>query len=142
MSTTLITVTRRWKTEKSTISSFSCTGGACSGYILEPKGPSTTKPNQRLRIPAGIYTLKWHNSPRFQCVLPELSNHEVSGDRHILLHAGNYPRNTDGCLLVGSTKTTDFVGSSRAKLDELLAFLGCYNLETGKFSLKIEENFE
>jgi len=146
---TLLTVTRRWQTQQSTISSFTSSSvdtgivseSSVSGYILEPKGPSTIIANQNLRIPAGIYKLQWH-SGKFPSKRPLLHNHEVPVSRCILIHEGNFPRNTTGCLLPGSSKSTDYVGASQAKLRELLEFLDGYDLDSGNFSLKIEENFE
>lgn len=148
MSTTLLTVTRRWQTTTSTISTFSSVavdnGASCSavsGYILEEKGPSTTQRNQDRRIPAGVYKLKWHASPRFGRTLPLLYNGLVPASRYILIHSGNHAGHTEGCLLVGTTKSENQVGGSRIKLNELLAFLSCYNLDSGNFSLEIKESF-
>jgi len=151
MSTTLLTVTRRWQTKKSTISTFSspmvdagrsCASSVVSGYILEEKGPSTTERNQDRRIPAGTYSLKWHSSLRFGRFLPLLYSHQVPASRYILIHSGNHAGHTEGCLLVGSIKSQDHVGNSRLKLDELLTFLRGYQLDSGNFSLRIEERFE
>lgn len=67
---------------------------------LEPKIEGLQR-NKRLRIPAGKYGLEWHDSPRFKQRLPLLHNIEVSRDRNILIHVGNYLKDTDGCILVG-----------------------------------------
>lgn len=105
------------------------------------KGPSTAQRNQDRRIPAGVYTLKWHNSPRFGRMLPLLYNNLVPASRYILIHSGNHSGHTEGCLLVGTSKSENFVGGSRPKLNELLQFLGCYDLNNGNYSLEIKESF-
>gem|GEM_PF-1938582 len=147
-SLTLLTVTRRWQTSKSTISTFKSlveTGKSrpsVSGYILEPKGPSTTLENQNRRVPAGIYKFKWHHSDKFRRTLPLLYNDEVPEKRWILIHNGNHTGHTEGCLLVGSVRKQDYVENSQAKLREVLAFLRDYNINSGEFLLKIEERFQ
>jgi len=150
--TTLLTVTRRWQTANSTISTFespiidtgtSCEPSIVSGYMLESKGPASTIKNQNRRIPAGTYHLKWHKSPKFNHKkMPLLYNDQVSESRRILIHNGNYPKDTEGCLLVGSNKALDYVGRSNDTLKEVLTFLKDYDLNSGKFLLKMEENFE
>lgn len=112
MATNLLTITRKWQTAVSTISVFnapatvgttSCARGV-TGYILEEKGPSTTQRNQDRRVPAGVYRLKWHVSPRFGKTLPLLYNDLVPASRYILIHSGNHAGHTEGCLIVGTTK--------------------------------------
>ncbi|WP_375334374.1 DUF5675 family protein [Flagellimonas sp. C4] len=119
-----LTITRDVQTENSTTSTFYLDSGFIlsslnvSGFFLEPAGPDTTVPNQDLRIPEGTYNLRSHNGRRFQNVY-NLYNDDVPQSRAILIHAGNIPRNTEGCLLPGSTRGTDRVGMSRPKLNEL-----------------------
>lgn len=50
-------------------------------------------------IPFGRYRLALHNSPRFKRVLPWLQG--VPGFSYILIHRGNAPKDTAGCILVG-----------------------------------------
>ena len=47
-------------------------------------------------IPAGTYPLRWVDSPKFG---RRLQVCDVPGRTHILIHAGNFQRNTDGCIL-------------------------------------------
>jgi hypothetical protein len=55
--------------------------------------------------------------------VPKLYNDKVSKDRGILIHIGNYPRNSSGCLLIGSSKSTDFVGNSGNTLKKLNSYI-------------------
>src|SRR5574344_1665228 len=73
------------------------------GYTLEPAGPDTIKRNQDRRIPIGKYDSIIRFSPRFKLNTPLLYNETVPYDRYILIHVGNYPDDTDGCILVGDS---------------------------------------
>ena len=61
------------------------------------------------RIPAGDYIATWHNSPKFgRCYKLQ----DVPGRSEILIHHGNYPKNTEGCILIGRSSSKDAVWSS------------------------------
>ena len=67
-------------------------------------------------IPPGCYTLSTKTYGRFYNIMkkpiPILGG---TGSRsEILIHWGNYPKDTLGCILLGDSKGIDFVGSSRA----------------------------
>ncbi|MCG8709079.1 hypothetical protein JHU04_002310 [Brenneria sp. 4F2] len=123
MANRVILIRRLWQKNNSTISTYEVSGCSTKGYILERPGPDTTVSGLRQRIPEGSYKIKWHNSniPSVKPYnpVPLLYNANVPQSRYILIHNGNYPRNTDGCLLIGSTKGNDFVGGSVIKLKEL-----------------------
>ncbi|GHU15232.1 hypothetical protein AGMMS50225_28350 [Betaproteobacteria bacterium] len=120
-----ILIVRKWETTESTISELSF--GTVRGYVLERPGPDTTTSGLRLRVPVGTYKIQWHDSGLAGVSpynpVPELFNASVPVDRHILIHNGNYPSNTDGCLLVGTTKSTNAVGSSVSMLNKLKEFV-------------------
>ncbi|HGJ5882537.1 DUF5675 family protein [Arsenophonus sp.] len=120
-------VTRKWQTNLSTISEFSIEGEKFTAFTLEPAGPDTVTPNQNKRIPEGEYKMKWYNASKPSLAkynpLPLIYNENVSEERLILFHNGNYPRDTVGCLLVGSTRDIDMVNSSVKKLLELKKYL-------------------
>ncbi|WP_052444062.1 DUF5675 family protein [Flammeovirga sp. OC4] len=54
-------------------------------------------------IPTGLYKVVPWNSPRFgKCFkIFELDGKEVRGRSDILIHVGNYNRQTRGCVLIG-----------------------------------------
>lgn len=107
----LIRLKRKWETERSTIGQYAIEGTNIKGYMLERPGPDTLEAGLRKRVPEGTYQLCWHIGEAFQNVL-KLYNSEVPKERAILIHIGNYPRDTDGCLLPGLTRETDVVWNS------------------------------
>ncbi|SCC17578.1 hypothetical protein GA0061071_107170 [Kosakonia oryzendophytica] len=139
MANYLISVKRLWETNNSTISTYEISGSTIKGYFLERPGPDTTVSGQLKRIPEGSYRLKWHNSNissvQAHNPVPLLYNADVPQSRYILIHNGNYPYNTEGCLLIGGSKGTDFVGGSVPKLTELKTFLTEHGIEN--FTLMI-----
>ena len=136
----VIRVIRKWQTSLSTISEFSIDNSDISGFILEEKGPSTTLSGLQRRVPAGNYNIDWHNSPRFGKRLPRISNNDVPKTRQILIHSGNYPSDTEGCLLPGTTKGKNLVNSSAAKTREIINHLLKCDLSSS--TLIISEEFE
>jgi Family of unknown function (DUF5675) len=71
-----------------------------------------------VQIPLGTYGIEIRYSPRFKRPLPHLL--DVPGRSDILIHSGNWPRDTEGCLLVGQTLGKDMILSSRLALDPLI----------------------
>lgn len=116
----IIEVVRDRQTPRSTTSTY--TAGKLSGYMLECAGPSTTQAGQRKRIPAGTYRVVWHDGAKYRGVV-RLFNDDVPQSRAILIHVGNYPSNTDGCLLAGKTRSVDMVSSSSAAVTELMQWI-------------------
>lgn len=100
-----------------------------TGYTLEPAGPDTTERGRDRRIPAGLYSVVWHRSAKFNRVLPVLFNEQVPKDRYIEIHAGNYPKHTEGCILVGKWANDEGVFESVKALEALLGFIQGRDLE-------------
>ena len=110
---------RTTETDKSTTGTFSIPGTDIDGYILEPAGPSTTTPNLDKRIPAGKYNLILNKGAKYGL---RLYNDQVSEKRGILMHIGNYPLETRGCLLPGSSVGTNYVGGSDHTLKQIMNY--------------------
>lgn len=68
-------------------------------------------------IPTGTYEVKLTWSPHFKQWLPELMN--VPGRTAIRIHAGNHPRDTKGCILIGQ-RFRDYIIYSRAAMADLI----------------------
>ena len=100
-----------------------------TGYTLESAGPDTTARGKDRRIPAGLYSVAWYRSPKFNRVVPVLFNERVAKDRYIEIHAGNYPKHTEGCILVGKWANDEGVFESVKTLEALLSFIQGKDLE-------------
>lgn len=127
-----LTIRRYKDIEDGTIGKFELTGVntvLMTGYTLESAGPDTTARGKDRRIPAGLYQVAWHKSPKFNRVVPVLHNQQVPKDRYIEIHAGNYPKHTEGCILVGKWANDEGVFESKATLEALLSFIVGKDLE-------------
>lgn len=111
-------VQRKHSTPQSTTGELSI-DGVFFCYTLEPRqDQSKGKP---YAIPTGKYEVKLLPSHRFNMVTPHVL--KVPGFEAIEIHPGNYPKDTEGCTLVGSTLMEDYVGDSRKTFKELMAIL-------------------
>ncbi|MDR3351298.1 MAG: DUF5675 family protein [Prevotellaceae bacterium] len=82
-------------------------------------------------IPAGTYYIlmhiaspKYSTRPAYRSIggkLPRLAN--VPGYDGVLIHIGNYPKDTEGCILVGKNKAPGAVLESTETFNKLYALL-------------------
>jgi Family of unknown function (DUF5675) len=79
-------------------------------YTLEPLAP----------IAAGTYTCRVVYSPKFQRNTPRLFGVPGFPLDDVEIHMGNFPDQTEGCILVGAVLATDFIGRSSQTFDDLL----------------------
>ncbi len=110
------------KVERQIFSPYSTIGelfidGVHQAYTLEPV--STEEDIKPRAIPEGIYTLTNRFSPKHDMTVPHVEN--VPGFDEVEIHPGNFPKDTLACLLVGETRSTDFVGGSKMAFHDLMA---------------------
>ena len=117
MSTINLVLQRTHASEISTQGTL--TVGGLSICTLEP--PRRDPPDKPRAIDAGTYQVTLRMSPRLGYVTPFL--HEVPDFEDVLLHIGNYPTDTRGCVLVGLTANTDSINSSKQAFGALMAVL-------------------
>jgi hypothetical protein len=126
-------LTRKIFTANSTIGELTI-NGSFECYILEDvdRGLIQTMPLHELAaikvhgktaIPYGRYEIINSYSNRFKKLLPLLL--EVPGYDGIRIHAGNFPDDTEGCLLPGQSHSANMVGESQ------LAFKHLFNIMLG-----------
>lgn len=121
-------VIRKIKTEKSTIGELYIDGKFIC-FTLEDRDRELKQTDPLLyiqknkiygltAIPTGTYKLIINLSNRFKVNMPLLIN--VPGYDGVRIHYGNTAVDTLGCLLVGMTKDTDFIGESRVAFKKLM----------------------
>lgn len=114
------------KVEGSTLGEFVVTNEkgnrVFSCYTIENAGPSTDTPNQDKRIVAREYKLYWTES---SVTLPKeygrkclsLYTDELPSfkSRRIHIHIGNYPQDTEGCILLNHRSLGNGIGSESTR---------------------------
>ena len=113
---------RTWLTTETTIGRlFVAKDFEC--YVLEDRyrPPGEPKVYGKTCIPNGRYEVRITMSPRFKREMPLLIG--VPGFEGVRIHPGNKAADTEGCLLPGRFRTTDFVGDSVAAYATLFAKL-------------------
>lgn len=122
-----IVVTRQPSANGCTIGTMNI-DGAFECYTLEDVvRPNGEKVYGQTAIPEGRYQIKLTMSNRFKIVLPLLEN--VPNFEGVRIHPGNTAADTDGCILVGQTKTNNSIGSSRVAFDKLFSRLQAHKGE-------------
>lgn len=123
----VIEVKRKSHTNRSTIGEV-WLNGVFECYSLEdcvrevPGKPVTQwKIAGQTAIPVGTYDVVIDFSNRFQRLMPHIL--DVPGFTGVRIHSGNTDKDTEGCILVGQEKTTDFIGHSKLAFDSLFSQL-------------------
>ncbi|RVU01083.1 hypothetical protein EOD41_10740 [Mucilaginibacter limnophilus] len=139
-----LTVRRKWYTNNTTTGELYINGSFFC-YTLEDvcrdlnrdgdlNDPGEKKVPGKTCIPAGRYQVIIDMSYRFRKLMPLLIG--ILGFAGIRIHAGNYAVDTDGCILLGSTRSIDFVGNSRDTFAKFMVRLQLL-LKTGKVYITI-----
>jgi hypothetical protein len=106
---------RLHKTQNSTIGELTV-DGLFQCYTLEDI-EREVKIKSETAIPKGTYKVIINHSNRFKRLLPLLI--DVPGFEGIRIHSGNSNHDTEGCILVGETRSKDLIGKSRKAFDKL-----------------------
>ncbi len=121
-----ITLNPKWSTPISLSGELLVDGNFECYWLTLPKGDGL--PGSA--IPPGLYSVIVAPSPKFQTIaekdpwfkpyadsIPHIMG--VPNRSNILIHVGNTPEQTEGCILVGLSHGRDFLGGSRAAFAEL-----------------------
>ncbi len=88
-------------------------------------------------INPGTYEIEYQYSKKYGRNMPFLQ--DVKGRSGIMIHTGNIPSETQGCLLVGRNKVVGGIIESRKTFDNLNDIIrGLKNL-TGKVTITIKD---
>ena len=112
-----IEVKRLYKTENSTIGELTI-DGKFECYTLEDK-ERNVKIKCETAIPKGTYKVIINQSNRFKKLMPLVLN--VPNFEGIRIHPGNSNHDTEGCILVGQTRSKDYISKSRKAYEILFA---------------------
>ena len=109
-------------------------------------------------IPQGLYPVIPMPSPKFMgsqdpwvkqfaSQMPHIM--EIPGRSLIMFHWGNFPNETDGCVLVGQTRLPDAIGGSRfafehlfAKIEEAMRHRDCFVQVIGGARVDVPNNHD
>lgn len=86
-------------------------------------------------IPYGEYEIELKHSPKFNRVLPRLIN--VPSFEGILIHRGNTPKDTLGCILIGENKVKGQVINSTSYEVNLVRLMEVAILNKEKITIEI-----
>ena len=124
---------RLHKTDNSTIGELSI-DGKFECYTLEDV-ERKEKVFGKTSIPKGTYEIVMTMSNRFKKIMPLLLN--VPDYTGVRIHSGNKAEDTEGCILLGQTRSNDFIGGSRDAIAKFYPKLEA-GLKVGKVYLTIE----
>jgi hypothetical protein len=113
----ILELKRKIFTDDSTIGELSIDGEFVC-FTLEDK-VRDVKIQNVTAIPYGKYEVIINFSNHFQQYMPLLL--KVPGYEGVRIHSGNKSTDSEGCILVGSSKSLNFIGNSRATYKTLFA---------------------
>jgi hypothetical protein len=116
-------------TDKTTIGKLFIDGVFFCYTLEDAVRPKGVKIKGQTAICSGLHSLTLGWSPRFKQLMPYIYNQidfNTIDDGHgavfkgVRIHWGNYAKDTEGCILVGSTKSKDFIGNSKVTYRKLM----------------------
>jgi len=72
-------------------------------------------------IPAGRFPIELYFSPHFNRMMPRLK--DVPERSNIEIHWGDFPTNSDGCILVGEQRSLDAIWYTQDEFKQLFTML-------------------
>ena len=127
----MLTLLRKYQNEKYTIGHL---------YIGDTKLCDVLEPPVGVPHPcinSGTYEIKYQYSKMYGCNMPFLQ--DVKGRSGIMIHTGNIPSETKGCLLVGRNKVVGALIESRKTFDSLNDIIRSLMILTGKVTITIKD---
>lgn len=128
-------IDRKWKKPEWTISNFTMNGvKLCESLEDTDRGLRQDMPLSQIKkikkegitaIPSGRYEVVLRYSPHFKRETPWIK--DVPGYQWVLIHAGNNPEHTKGCVLPGENKAKGKVLNSRKYEDIITAEIRKYD---------------
>jgi len=117
-------VLQRCKLTETTTQGWLLVDGKYECYTLEDRWRDLTKepkvPGETC-VPEGIYRVILDYSTRFNRIMPHIM--DIPYFNGIRIHPGNTEADTEGCILVGLSRSPDWVGQSRMAFNRLMAKL-------------------
>lgn len=75
----------------------------------------------KIAIPTGTFKIEMAMSQKFHKLMPFLNN--VKGFEGVMIHPGNYPKDTLGCILPGWNRRKGMVCGSITAFSEIMALM-------------------
>lgn len=113
-----IIVQRRWETSQSITGQLSW--GSFNCYTLEPARTNPVNAGHPAII-AGTFDVEILYSKKFKRLMPHVMN--VPGRDAIEIHWGNRPADTEGCTVLGTAVSIDWVSHSQVAFDAFFNLL-------------------
>ena len=131
-----LTIIRDTYTSKSTIGKLFIDGVEFCYTLEDIVRGEGIKVYGETAIPHGEYSMTMSYSNRFKQLMPLLYNKPdltVKDDNGtsfsgIRIHSGNKAEHSHGCILLGSSKSVNFIGNSRKTYKEFLKVLGDFDI--------------